>query len=195
MTYEPQVDSDVFGMFQSLGRGRIVPWELLVKDVPPRQHHDLDYLVEQLDWDANVNPEFGAEQPRAFQPRSARSPRREPDGYRDGGSLRHSCSSAKELTVLPGRAVTIKDDAAYGLIVTQGYGTFGTRAISTPSMIRFGEMTEDELFVTAEAAQAGVRVENMTAASRWSSSSTSARNRRRGVPKTVSSAIDLQSAL
>ena len=27
-------------------------------------------------------------------------------------------------------------------------------------MIRFGEMTEDELFVTADAAQAGVRIEN-----------------------------------
>jgi hypothetical protein len=27
-------------------------------------------------------------------------------------------------------------------------------------MIRFGEMTEDELFVTADAAKAGVRIEN-----------------------------------
>jgi len=30
-------------------------------------------------------------------------------------------------------------------------------------MIRFGEMTEDELFVSAETAKAGVRVENATA--------------------------------
>jgi hypothetical protein len=34
--------------------------------------------------------------------------------------------------------------------------------VSTPSMIRFGEMTEDELFVTAQAAQAGVRIENLS---------------------------------
>ena len=27
-------------------------------------------------------------------------------------------------------------------------------------MIRFGQMTEDELFVTADAAKAGVRIEN-----------------------------------
>jgi hypothetical protein len=62
--------------------------------------------------------------------------------------------------VLPKRTVTIGDGAAYGLILTQGYGTFGTHSVSTPSMIRFGELTEDELFVTHEAANAGVRVEN-----------------------------------
>jgi hypothetical protein len=68
--------------------------------------------------------------------------------------------SAKELTVLPKRSVTISDGAAYGIILTQGYGTFGTLPVSTPAMIRFGEMTEDELFVTAAAAKAGVRIEN-----------------------------------
>ena len=46
VTYEPQVNSDVFGMFQSLVEGRAVPWDLLVKDVPPEHHHDLDYIVE-----------------------------------------------------------------------------------------------------------------------------------------------------
>jgi hypothetical protein len=68
--------------------------------------------------------------------------------------------SAKELTVLPKRTATIKDAAAYGLIVVQGHGTFGKLAVSTPSMIRFGESTEDELFVTEDAARAGVRIEN-----------------------------------
>ena len=38
LTYEPQVNSDVFAMFQSEVEGRITPWELLVKDVPPEQH-------------------------------------------------------------------------------------------------------------------------------------------------------------
>ena len=68
--------------------------------------------------------------------------------------------SAKELTVLPGRNVTIKDGAAYGLILTQGYGSFGGTAVATPSMIRFGELTEDELFVTAAAAQEGIHIVN-----------------------------------
>jgi hypothetical protein len=59
--------------------------------------------------------------------------------------------------------VTIKDSAAYGVIVTQGYGTVGKQAVSTPSMIRFGEMTEDEVFVTADVAKTGVSIENPSA--------------------------------
>ena len=58
LTYEPQWGSDVFGMYQSMVEGRRVPWELLVKDVPEAHHHDLDYLVDQLDWEKNVDPEF-----------------------------------------------------------------------------------------------------------------------------------------
>src|SRR5438105_6914038 len=58
VTYEPQVNSDVFAMYQSLVEGRAVPWDLLVKDVPPEHHHDLDYLLDMLDWDANTDPHF-----------------------------------------------------------------------------------------------------------------------------------------
>src|SRR6204780_3541435 len=57
-TYEPQWGSDVFGMYQSLVEGREVPWALLVKDVPKKYHHDLDYLVEQLDWEGNTDEHF-----------------------------------------------------------------------------------------------------------------------------------------
>src|ERR1700687_3637118 len=56
--YEPQWGSDVFGMYQSLVEGRTVPWDLLIKDVPQDRHRDLDYLVDQLDWEGNVNPSF-----------------------------------------------------------------------------------------------------------------------------------------
>ena len=35
VTYEPQVNSDVFAMFQSLVEGRTVGWELMTKDVLP----------------------------------------------------------------------------------------------------------------------------------------------------------------
>jgi hypothetical protein len=70
--------------------------------------------------------------------------------------------SAKELTLFPKRIVTVKDSAAYGLILTQGHGTIGKHTVSTPSMIRFGEMTEDELFVTADTAAAGVKLQNLS---------------------------------
>jgi len=137
-----------------------VPWELMTKDVPPAHHHDLDYLVEMLDWDANVNPEF-AKTNRTFPCPVRPFAETEPDGSREQwvcyGTKHYS---AKELTVLPKRSVTIADQAAYGLIVVQGHGTFGALSVSAPTMIRFGEMTEDELFVSHAAAQEGVRIEN-----------------------------------
>jgi hypothetical protein len=46
------------------------------------------------------------------------------------------------------------------VILTQGFGTMGKVDVETPSLIRFGEMTKDEVFVTAGAAQNGVRVTN-----------------------------------
>ena len=160
VTYEPQVNSDVFAMFQSEVDGRIVPWSLLVKDVPPAHHQDLDYIVDLLDWEANVNPTFAADN-RVFPKPVKPVAETEADGYRELWiSYGTGWYSAKELTVLPKRTVTIKDAAAYGIILTQGYGTFGGLAVSTPSMIRYGQSTEDELFVTAEAAKNGVRIEN-----------------------------------
>jgi len=56
--------------------------------------------------------------------------------------------------------VTIKDAAAYGMILTQGYGLFGKHDVETPSLIRYGQMTQDELFVTAQAAADGVVITN-----------------------------------
>ena len=57
-TYEPQWGSDVFGMYQSLVEGREVPWSLCVKDVPEDKKYDLDYIIDQLDWEKNVDTHF-----------------------------------------------------------------------------------------------------------------------------------------
>lgn len=160
VTYEPQVNSDVFGMFQSMVEGRAVPWDLLVKDVPKEHHHDLDYIISMLDWEKNVDPEFGRHNMRFPKPV------KEEAAMKDAGYVENwvvystPYYSAKELTVLPGRTVTIADAAAYGLIVVQGYGSIGKMDVETPTLIRFGEMTKDELFVTAAAAKAGVRIVN-----------------------------------
>lgn len=160
VTYEPQVNSDVFGMFQSVVEGRIVPRELLTKDVPKERHDDLDFLVGMLDWEANVDQEF-AKHNRVF-PRPVRAfAETESEGYREQWICYGTgWYSAKELTVLPGRTVTIRDSAAYGVIVSQGHGNLGKQRVAAPVMIRFGEMTQDELFVTADTAKAGVRIEN-----------------------------------
>jgi hypothetical protein len=163
VTYEPQVNSDVFAMFQSEVEGRIVDWSLLTKDVPPEFNQDLDFLISMLDWDANVNPEFAKTNktfPRQVNPVQEMAA----DGYGEQWiTYGTPYYSAKELTVLPKRSVTVRDSAAYGVILTQGYGTLGKLPVSTPSLIRFGEMTEDEVFVTADVAKEGVRIENLSA--------------------------------
>ena len=160
VTYEPQVNSDVFAMYQSLVEGRAVPRELLVKDVPADHHDDLEYLIEMMDWDSNVDPEFSAN--RLFDPVPVRPAEAlQTEGYAENWVVYSTPHySAKELTVYPGKSATIRDAAAYGLIVVQGYGTFGKHEIETPTLVRFGEMTKDELFVSADAAQAGVKIMN-----------------------------------
>ncbi|HZS53336.1 MAG TPA: hypothetical protein VFA65_02960 [Bryobacteraceae bacterium] len=160
VTYEPQVNSDVFAMYQNLVEGRGVPYELLVKDVPPEHHHDLDYLIDMMDWDSNVDPDFSAH--RLFNPTPVRDVKQMKDaGYSEMWVVYSTPHySAKELTVFPGREATITDSAAYGLITVQGHGTIGKHEVETPTLIRFGEMTKDELFVTATAAAKGVTVRN-----------------------------------
>ena len=160
VTYEPQVNSDVFGMFQSMVEGRAVPWDLLVKDVPEELHYDLDYIIGMLDWEKNVDPYFMKN--RFFEPLPVRpADEMAEDGYSESW-VTYSTShySAKELTVLPGRSVTITDAAAYGLILTQGRGRIGVWDVHTPAMIRYGELTADEYFVTRGAANDGVRITN-----------------------------------
>jgi len=161
VTYEPQWGSDVFAMYQSLVEGRPVPWSLLVKDMPKDKYHDLDYLVDQLDWEANVNPQFKDSHylepiPVADSAAAGYVDRWIVYGKVDGEQL----FSARELTVNPGVKVTIKDNGAYGLIAVQGSGTIGKLALQTPVMIRYGELTEDEVFVSHDAARAGVVFHN-----------------------------------
>ena len=162
-TYEPQRASDVFSMWQSLVADyQIIDRSLLVKNVPENRHYDFDYLISLLDWDANVDPNF--KEHYFIQPKPAGdSAAMQNEGYLEEWITYGSeWFSAKRLTVQPGRTVTIKDPVAYGLICIQGHGRFGKHVISSPSMIRFGQMTEDEFFVTAQAAQQGVTISNQS---------------------------------
>jgi len=161
VTYEPQWGSDVFAMYQSLVEGRPVPWHLLTKDVPEDKHHDLHYLVEQLDWEGNVNPNF--KDTHYLEPLPVADTASE--GYVDrwivyGKMNGEELFSAKELTVDPGVKVTVKDKGAYGLVAVQGVGRIGKLALQTPAMIRYGALTEDEVFVSYDAARHGVVFEN-----------------------------------
>src|SRR6266550_3249308 len=160
-TYEPQWGSDVFGMYQSMVEGRYVPWDLLVKDMPKSKHRDLDFIVDQLDWEANVDPAF--KENHYLEPVPVADTQQ--DGYVDrwivyGKVNGQQYFSAKELTLDPGVKCTIKDKGAYGLITVQGKGRMNKLTLDCPKLIRFHELTEDEVFCTEAAASAGVIFEN-----------------------------------
>jgi hypothetical protein len=160
-TYEPQWGSDVFGMYQSLVEGREVPWDLLVKDVPEEKHQDIDFIIEQLDWDRNVDPHF--KQSNFLMP--IVDPENSGDGYTDkwidyGTIDGNQNFSAKELTVEPGAKCAIRDPGASGWITVQGSGRMGELTLQTPAMIHFGQEPNDEVFITAEAAAEGIEFEN-----------------------------------
>jgi len=71
-------------------------------------------------------------------------------------------AGAKRLTVAPGKSVKVADSVAYGIICLQGYGKFGVWALETPTLIRYGQLTNDEFFVTEAAAKAGVTITNLS---------------------------------
>ncbi len=45
-------------MYENLVEGRYVPWDLLVKDMPKEYHNDIDFIVDQLDWEGNCDANF-----------------------------------------------------------------------------------------------------------------------------------------
>ena len=159
-TYEPQKASDVFAMYQSVASEQVLPQELLWKDCPEEEKGNFDYLVDVIDWEQNTDPLFA--QKHFLEPIPVgKLEDMQADGYED----RWICYgvdefSAKELTILPGRTATIRDGGAYGLIVLQGHGKMGVWDIETPSLIRYGQLTYDEFFVSESAAMAGVQITN-----------------------------------
>jgi hypothetical protein len=159
-TYEPQAASDVLSMFESWSNNMEVGEDLLWKDVPPDHQGDWDFLIEMLDWDLTADPDFHRN--RALVPYET------PFSQAAGGNnfvekwtvYKSPKFSAKELTVLPGRAAVVEERDAYGLICVQGHGTINGQPLAAITTVRISQLTRDEYFVTAKAAAAGVRIEN-----------------------------------
>ncbi|WP_291788686.1 hypothetical protein [Cecembia sp.] len=159
-TYEPQKASDIFAMYQSLVNEAIIPEELLWNGTPKDRIGDYDLLVEVIDWELNTNPNILDN--HFMLPKPVYDLEwMESQGFVEKWICYRSHDySAKELTVLPGQTVTITDNAAYGMIMMQGHGKMGVWDIETPALIRYGQLTHDEYFVSEKAAKAGVTISN-----------------------------------
>ncbi len=129
--------------------------------MPKNKHEDLDWIVNQLDWEGNCDPHF--KDNHYLEPVPVADTRKE--GYTDrwivyGKIAGEQLFSAKELTVEPGVRCTVRDKGAYGLICVQGLGRINHQPLNSPKLIRFTELTEDEYFCSEQGAQSGITFEN-----------------------------------
>ncbi len=160
-TYEPQFASDVYAMYQSvLMNGQIVDDNLLWKNTPTEEIGNYEYLLDVIDWEKNIDPEFHKNH---FMKPIPVKPVKDmvADGYLEEW-ICYKCLvvSAKRLTVFPGQTVMIKDNAPYGLICLEGHGKIGKWELEAPVMIHYGQLTHDEYFVTENAAKKGIKITN-----------------------------------
>jgi hypothetical protein len=160
LTYEPQWNSDVNSVYENVAAGEVYPYEFLVENCPEDRTRDVDYIMSLMDWEKNIDPDYKRTN---FRPPV---PCRENDAthVENWISYANPYIGAKELTVVPGQAAVITDGAAYGCVVIQGHGTIGGFDAEAAIMMRFGQASADEYFVSARAAAGGVRISN---SSRW----------------------------
>ena len=159
LTYEPQWNSDVNSVYENVTAGEVYPYEFLVENVPEQSKRDIDYVLGLMDWEKNVDPHYRL---KYFRPPVLAQ---QDAGYVEKWvSYANPYVGAKELTVLPGQTAVVKDGAAYGCIIVQGHGTFGTYDAEAAIMLRFGQPSADEYFVSEPAARQGVKITNL---SRW----------------------------
>lgn len=162
VTYEPQRVSDTSSFWQSMVHDKYMETELLTKFYTDDRKEDLDYIADSIDWEANFDPEFKKNHYHEPVPVDDADVMRE-QGYEEEWVVYGSADfSAKRLTVLPGKTVTIQDGAAYGLIMMQGYGTMNEMPVETPAMINYDDLTCDEMYVCHEAAANGVVISNFS---------------------------------
>jgi len=158
LTYEPQWNSDVNSVYENVTAGEVYPYEFLVENVPTDRKRDVDYIMSLMDWEKNIDPHY---KKRYFRP-----PLVCPSGgerYSEKWIVyANDYIAAKELTVLPGKTVMVKDPVAYGCIIVQGHGTFGVYDAEAAIMLRFGRLSADEYFVSELAAKQGITISNQS---------------------------------
>lgn len=124
--------------------------------VPEDVGNPVDYIMDAIDWEANFDPDF---KEHYFRPPVKLA------GTQDGLTEKWVCYgndyiTSKEVTVNPGADIVLKDKAAYGCVMIQGFGKFGTYDAEAVNMMRVGDLTADEYFVSKERANEGVRIIN-----------------------------------
>ena len=155
LTYEPQWNSDVNSVQENVVSGEIYPRDMLVEECPDDKKDDIDYIFGLLDWEKNTDPHY---KQNYFRPPVTAS---ETEQYIEKWvTYANDYVAAKELTIYPGQTVTIKDGAAFGCIFIQGHGKMGVYDAEAVTLLRFGQQSSDEFFVSEGTAKEGVVITN-----------------------------------
>ena len=157
LTYEPQWNSDVNSVYENIVSGEVYPPEMLDEELPDEDKGSIESVLDLLDWDKNVDPHY---KKHYFRPPVVA---KQDESYIEKWiAYGNPYIAAKELTVYPGQSVTITDGAAYGCVFIQGHGTFGKYDAEAPTLLRFGEQSSDECFVSAPRAKEGIVITNQS---------------------------------
>ena len=155
LTYEPQWNSDVLSVWENIVSGEIMSRDLLTICIPKDKADDVDFIFSLIDWELNVCPDY---RERFFRPPVKCS---ESDVHKENWiCYGNPYIASKELTIYPGQTYVSKEISAYGCLVVQGYGQFGKHACEAANLIRFGQFSADEFFVSEDAAKNGIAITN-----------------------------------
>lgn len=156
VTYEPQWNADCNTIMENVTMGEVNGLNLLTDSQPEELKGDVEALFGQLNWEECTRSDYKEtyyREPKLKQ-QSASNVTEKWVAYAN------DYVAAKEVSVEPGTEAYIKDPACHSIIVTQGHGRIGKFRCEAPGLLRFGQNSADEFFVSEPAAKRGVHIVN-----------------------------------
>lgn len=155
LTYEPQWNADVNSVYENVCGHEVYPYDFLVENCPEDRKLDIDYVLSLMDWEKNIDPHY---KKHYFRPPITVL-------QDDSHTIKwivygNEYIGAQEVTIQPGATITLQGPVAYGCILVQGYGQFGAYTAESATMLRYGQPSADEYFVSETAACRGVTITN-----------------------------------
>ncbi|MDQ0361467.1 hypothetical protein [Breznakia pachnodae] len=156
LTYEPQWGTDLNCVLENVVCGETFSKKYLTDIVPEDCDDEVEYVLNAIDWEKNYD--------EGFKEKYFRPPVELPK-IQEGLTEKWICygndyMNAKEVTLQPKTKVILNDEAAYGAVLVQGFGTFGSFNAEAVNMMRVGDQTNDEYFVSKDKAKKGVLIVN-----------------------------------
>jgi hypothetical protein len=153
LTIELQEDSDVFGVLQAFSAGKIIPKDLLFKDIRKQDRDKFGerFVLGQIDWETSGDPYFYEN--RRLIPFLIESTNVEA-GQEYWIFYNTIKFSGKKLVVRPGRSFHSVDNGVYNVLVWQGQGEMDGQRIEA------GNPIMDELLVVYDKATRPIQVKN-----------------------------------